>query len=162
LARTIGLPCCLLVVRLLTRLQGGVLETLLDGREPGLKREIVLSGWESARRFSCGNGARPRIWSAAFSASMIVGAFKLPLVICGMIDAGKQLVPCRWKRPERQPQRRPKGSRNKSSKRFDVHAGVGRGRSRNSQGGGRQGPRKSSTIRPWWHFCDIAIGRADV
>jgi hypothetical protein len=99
-----------------------VLETLLDGREPGLKREIVLSGWESARRFSCGNGARPRIWSAAFFASIIVGAFKLPLVICGMIDAGKQLVPYRWKRPERQPQRRPKGSRNKSSKRFDVHA----------------------------------------
>jgi hypothetical protein len=27
------------------------------------------------------------MWSAAFSASMMVGAFKLPLVICGMIDA---------------------------------------------------------------------------
>jgi hypothetical protein len=34
-----------------------------------------------------GSGGRPRIRSAAFSASMIVGAFRLPLTMLGMIEA---------------------------------------------------------------------------
>jgi hypothetical protein len=37
--------------------------------------------------FSEGSGDLPRIMSAIFSASIIVGALVLPVVMCGMIDA---------------------------------------------------------------------------
>src|SRR4029077_5036210 len=36
--------------------------------------------------FAAGSSARPRTWSAPFSPIMIVGAFRLPVVIIGMIE----------------------------------------------------------------------------
>ena len=41
-----------------------------------------------------GSGARPRILSAIFSAIMMVGAFRLPVTISGMIDASTTRRPC--------------------------------------------------------------------
>ena len=52
----------------------------------------TLSAARCARRdgsraaCSGGSGARPRMWSAAFSPTMIEGALRLPLVICGKIE----------------------------------------------------------------------------
>ena len=53
----------------------------------GLQRsEVRQRGLIQGAAFDGGKGVRPRMWSAAFSPTMIEGALRLPLVIRGKIE----------------------------------------------------------------------------
>ena len=58
-------------------------------RKPGASLNAARSASSRPRNTVAFDGAaagRPRMWSAAFSPIMIVGAFRLPVVIDGMIE----------------------------------------------------------------------------